>query len=82
MFDDDRLTDALGLPRATRLTITTLQSVLKARNAIRRRRPLNDKPHFIPGEAGTSLYPNGYRLDEIGPVNIMTPSNQATPEQD
>ena len=74
MFDDDQLTNALGLPRATRLTKTTLQTVLTARNAIRRRRPLNKMPHFIPGEAGSSLYPNGYRLDEIGPVNIMTPS--------
>ena len=73
MFDDDRLSDALGLPRATRLTKTTLQTVLKARNAIRRRSPLNQKPHFVPGEAGPSLYPNGYRLDEIGPENIMTP---------
>ncbi|NVM96167.1 oxygenase MpaB family protein [Arthrobacter wenxiniae] len=80
MFDDDRLTDALGLPRATQLSKATLKTVLKARNAIHRRRPLSSKPHFVPGEAGSSLYPNGYRLDDIGPENIMSPASQSNHE--
>jgi ER-bound oxygenase mpaB/B'/Rubber oxygenase, catalytic domain len=80
MFDDDRLTDALGLPRSTRLTKAPLRTVLKARNAIHRRRPLSSKPHFVPGEAGSSLYPNGYRLDDIGPENIMSAASQSNHE--
>ncbi|PYI39484.1 DUF2236 domain-containing protein [Arthrobacter psychrolactophilus] len=80
MFDDDRLTDALGLPLATQLSKATLNAVLEARNTIHRRRPLNTKPHFVPGEEGSSLYPNGYRLDDIGPENIMTPASQPNHE--
>lgn len=80
MFDDDRLTDALGLPRATQVTKTALHAVLEARNTIHRRRPLSTKPHFVPGEEGSSLYPNGYRLDEIGPENIMTPAGEPNHE--
>ncbi|MET4004282.1 hypothetical protein ABIB48_003020 [Arthrobacter sp. UYCu511] len=80
MFDDDRLTDALGLSRATQLSKATLKAVLSARNAIQRRRPLSTKPHFVPGEEGSSLYPNGYRLDDIGPENIMTPASEPNHE--
>lgn len=80
MFDDDRLTDALGLPRATQLSKATLNAVWKARNAVHHRRPLSTKPHFVPGEAGSSIYPNGYRLDDIGPENIMTPASQSNHE--
>ncbi|MFQ4149727.1 oxygenase MpaB family protein [Arthrobacter sp. LAPM80] len=80
IFDDDRLTDALGLPRATRLTKATLGTVLKARNVIHRRRPMRTAPHFVPGQAGSSLYPNGYRLDDIGPENIMKPTTRQPKE--
>ncbi|MEV8181515.1 oxygenase MpaB family protein [Specibacter sp. NPDC078692] len=76
MFDDDRLTDALGLPRTTQLSKATLNAVLTARNTLQHRRPLSTKPHFVPGEAGSSLYPSGYRLDDIGPENIMTPASE------
>ena len=80
MFDDDRLTDALGLPRATPITKKALAAVLTTRNTMHRRRPLSTEPHFVPGEAGSSLYPNGYRLDEIGPENIMSPASQPNHE--
>ncbi|WP_052136991.1 oxygenase MpaB family protein [Arthrobacter sp. PAMC 25486] len=76
MFDDDRLTDALGLPRATQLSKALLNPALRTRNAIHRRRPLSTMPHFVPGQAGSSLHPNGYRLDDIGPEYIMTPASQ------
>lgn len=80
MFDDDHLTDALGLARATLLTKSTLGTVLKARNVIQRRRPMKTEPHFIPGMAGSTLYPNGYRLDDIGPENIMSPASRPNQE--
>lgn len=70
MLDDGRLTAALGLPHATRVSRAALKTALKVRNAIHRRRPLKRRPHFTPGQAGSSLYPNGYSLDQIGPVNV------------
>ncbi|MFH5877282.1 oxygenase MpaB family protein [Arthrobacter sp. NA-172] len=70
MLDDDRLTAALGLPRANVISRTALKTGLELRNAIIRRRPLRQQPHFTPGKAGSSLYPDGYSLDQIGPVNV------------
>ena len=80
LFDDDHLTDALGLARATLLTKATLGTLLKARNVIQRRRPMKTEPHFIPGMAGSTLYPNSYRLDDIGPENVMSPASQPNQE--
>ncbi|MDD1477898.1 oxygenase MpaB family protein [Arthrobacter sp. H16F315] len=70
MLDDDRLTAALGLPRTPRTVRAALQMGLKIRNAVHRRRPLKTEPHFTPGKAGSTLYPNGYSLDQIGPINV------------
>ena len=70
MLDDDHLTDALGLPRAGWISRTALKTGLDARNAIHRRRPPKTKPHFTPGHSGSTLYPGGYSLDQIGPVNV------------
>lgn len=70
MLDDDRLTAALGLPNSTRASRAALKTGLAVRNAIRRRRPLNKQPHFTPGKAGSSLYPEGYSLGQIGPVKV------------
>jgi hypothetical protein len=75
MLDDGRLVSALGLPRATWLSRTALKGGLAIRNAIRRRRPLEQKPHFTPGKAGSSLYPDGYSLGQIGPITV--PSSPA-----
>ncbi|MDD0856769.1 DUF2236 domain-containing protein [Arthrobacter alpinus] len=63
-------------PRATQLSKTILNAVLTTRSAIHRRRPLSTEPHFVPGQAGSSLYPNGYRLDDIGPENVMSPADR------
>jgi hypothetical protein len=70
MLDDGRLVAALGLPRANWLYRIALKTGLAARNAVRRRRPLERRPHFTPGKAGSSLYPDGYSLGQIGPVNV------------
>ncbi len=48
MLDDDRLTDALGLPRATRATRAALKAGLALRNAVHRRRPLTTQPRSSP----------------------------------
>lgn len=70
MLDDDRLTAALGLPHSTRTSLAALKTGLAVRNAIRRRRPRKEQPHFTPGKAGSTLYPEGYSLGQIGPVNV------------
>jgi hypothetical protein len=70
MLDDDRLTDALGLPRTGQFSRAVLKTGLRLRNAIIRRRSPKKEPHFTPGKAGSSLYPGGYSLDQIGPVNV------------
>ncbi len=80
MFDDERLVSALGLPRVNRLARTTMSLGLSLRNAIRRRRRLTTKPHFTSGRAGSSLYPEGYRLDDIGPANVMQPAQDKVHE--
>lgn len=82
MLDDDRLTAALGLPRTSRVSRAALKTGLSVRNAIRRRRPPKLQPHFTPGDAGSTLYPNGYSLDQIGPVNVPrspTPTSNELP---
>ncbi|UTT71185.1 DUF2236 domain-containing protein [Arthrobacter sp. DNA4] len=74
MLADDRLVGALGLPRSGRGSRATLGIILAVRNALHRRLPLQRKPHFTPGKAGSSLYPGGYSLDQIGPVKVPDPS--------
>ncbi|MEW1947726.1 oxygenase MpaB family protein [Pseudarthrobacter sp902506025] len=74
MLADDRLVAALGLPRTGQISRAALRSMLAVRNSFHRRRPLDRKPHFTPGKAGSSLYPGGYSLDQIGPVKVPDPS--------
>jgi len=74
MLADHRLVDALGLPRTGQISKAVLESMLAVRNGLRRRRHMNREPHFTPGKAGSSLYPGGYSLDQIGPINIPAPS--------
>lgn len=73
MFDDDRLTDALGLPRRRRWSLRLLNTALRTRNLLVRKRPLPREPRFTPGRPVSAVYPNGYALENIGPVNVMGP---------
>jgi hypothetical protein len=73
MLNDERLVEALGLPRPSRVSSGLMTRGLAIRNAIRRRRPLGQNPHFTPGKAGSSLYPGGYSLDQVGPDNVPQP---------
>ena len=71
MFDDDRLTDALGLPRRRKLTAAALNAVLAVRNVRKRSRPLPSRPRFSPGHSGSTQYPSGYALSDLGPEHVM-----------
>ena len=75
MFDDDHLTNALGLPYTRRWARTLLKSGLAFRNMVTRWKPLPEQPRFNPGTSGSAVYPNGYALKDIGPVNVMTPAD-------
>ncbi|SEQ69824.1 oxygenase MpaB family protein [Arthrobacter sp. OV608] len=75
MLEDDRLVDALGLPRSGWVSRAAFGGGLRIRNTFHRRRPLQQKPHFTPGKSGSSLYPDGYSLSQIGPINVPRPQN-------
>ncbi|NGN84695.1 DUF2236 domain-containing protein [Arthrobacter silviterrae] len=76
MFDDGRLAAALGLPRPRLWSRAALNGALKARNVLRRWRPLSQEPRFTPGRPVSAIYPNGYKLADLGPVNVMTSADR------
>lgn len=73
MLDDVRLTDALGLPRSTWWSRVALDAGLAVRNGIRRHTPLSTVPSFSSGQPLTPVYPHGYDLADVGPLNVMGP---------
>ncbi|WP_256127718.1 oxygenase MpaB family protein [Arthrobacter sp. SDTb3-6] len=76
MFDDDGLTDALGLPRRHGWSRAMLDMALAIRNWLVRHKPLPKEPRFIPGSSGSAVYPNGYELHDLGPANVMSPMDR------
>lgn len=71
MLDDERLTEALGLPRSKWWSRAALDAGLAVRNGIRRRTPLRAVPSFRSGQPLTPVYPRGYDLADVGPLNVM-----------
>lgn len=63
LLADLRVSDALGLPRPSRLVARVTGLVLRARKA---RGRASTAPAFTPGRA-TTVYPFGYGLSDIGP---------------
>jgi hypothetical protein len=76
MLDDAQLAAALGLPRSTWWSRLALNAGLAVRNAIRRRAPLSTIPSFFPGQAAPPIYPEGYDLADVGPLNVMGPRDR------
>ncbi|MEO8283574.1 MAG: oxygenase MpaB family protein [Pseudarthrobacter sp.] len=76
MLDDAQLAAALGLPRSTWCSRRALNAGIAIRNAIRRHTPLSAIPSFIPGQAAPPVYPGGYDMAAIGPLNVMGPRNR------
>lgn len=72
MLDDARLTEALGLPRSTWWSRVVLDAGLAVRNEIRRHTPLRAEPSFRSGQPLTPVYPHGYQLADVGPLNVMS----------
>jgi hypothetical protein len=67
MMDKPRVALALGLKPSPAWLRLVFSSVLRLRAIRASLRPLPTQPSFVPGKTGTSVYPNGYTLDQIGP---------------
>jgi hypothetical protein len=68
MLEDERQSAALGLPQPKPFIAKMLAGLLKFRAAVSSRRPLRTTPRFRPGLSGSSQYPSGYALEDLGPV--------------
>jgi hypothetical protein len=67
MMDKPRVAVALGLKPTPAWLRLVFNAVLRFRAVRASMRPLPTRPSFVPGKTGTSVYPNGYTLDQIGP---------------
>jgi hypothetical protein len=76
MLDDGQLAAALGLPQSTWWSRSALNAGMSMRNAIRRRTSLSTVPSFMPGQAAPPVYPQGYNLADVGPLNVMGPKDR------
>lgn len=63
---DDRLCDALGLTRPGRRARLAFRVAMAARALVVRRRARRTEPIFKPGRSGSSVYPEGYQLSDLG----------------
>ncbi|PPF66185.1 DUF2236 domain-containing protein [Rathayibacter tritici] len=64
LIDDDAVVRALHLPVVHPLFAKAVYASLSLVRARQRRHP---KPGFIPGASGSSVYPSGYGLQDLGP---------------
>lgn len=67
MLEDARQSAALGLPRPNPIVKTALGGLLRLKATITANRPLSQTPRFRPGLSGSSQYPSGYVLEDLGP---------------
>lgn len=68
LIDDPLFSDALGLPRPRRRTTAALNALYRVRWIRQRLSPPAKDPGFVPGQAVGDVYPDGYSLDDIGPL--------------
>ena len=67
LMDKPEVAAALGLKPAPTWLRRTFGGLLRVRAFVERTRPLPSRPSFTPGKSGSSVYPQGYRLEDIGP---------------
>ncbi|WP_307857136.1 oxygenase MpaB family protein [Pseudarthrobacter albicanus] len=67
MMDKPRVAVALGLKPSPAWLRLVFNAVLRFRAVRASMRPLPAQPSFVPGKTGTSVYPDGYTLGQIGP---------------
>lgn len=64
---DPQAAKALGLPPAGFAVRVATNAAMKGRRYIERYRPARPRPSFTPGQVVRHAYPEGYRLEEVGP---------------
>jgi hypothetical protein len=74
---DERLCQCLGVQPAGPLLRAAVRATLAARGAIVRRMPPRTSSWFTPGRAGSSVYPGGYDLSDLGPDSTAARSASA-----
>lgn len=63
---DDPLCDALGVGRPGKLGRLAFRWCMLLRGVVVRGRPRRQEPSFSPGRSGSSVYPDGYQLGDLG----------------
>ena len=76
LLDEPKLSAALGLPRAGRSARRLVDLSYRLRAVVTRRRHPPTEPWFVPGRPAGTLYPDGYRLSDLGPRSISGPSKR------
>lgn len=67
LMDKPQVAPALGLKPAPVSLKLAFTGLLRARALVARTRPLSGKASFTPGKSGSSVYPQGYTLEDLGP---------------
>ena len=67
LIDDEKFSTALGLPPARRRITAALYTLYQVRRIRQRLSPPGHEPGFVPGQTVADIYPDGYRLDDLGP---------------
>jgi hypothetical protein len=68
LISEPSVAAALGLPSAPRILTSGISAYYRARNLRLRRRPAPTTTWFRPGILVHDVYPDGYTLDQLGPV--------------
>ena len=71
LMDKPEIVPALGLKPAPAWLRRVFHALLKIRAIITRARPVPTRPSFIPGTSGSSVYPDGYKLEDLGPRSTL-----------
>lgn len=64
---DPPVARALGLRPASKPIQWLADSAARAHGLVQRQRPPRTEPIFTPGQKAGSIYPSGYRLEQLGP---------------
>ncbi|MFF2243396.1 oxygenase MpaB family protein [Arthrobacter sp. NPDC058130] len=67
LMDKPEIVPALGLKPAPAWLRRVFHALLKVRAIITRALPVSSRPSFTPGTSGSSVYPDGYKLEDLGP---------------
>lgn len=76
LLNDRSVAAALGLRPPRRTTQRVMRLLLRLGSAVKRRRPPSTKVIFTPGKKVREMYPDGYRLSDLGPHSLNNDEHQ------